>query len=248
MRSIKFEKFQSYGNDIVVFDGRAEELVLTEENVIYMSDRNFGIGCDEIIVISESSVATDEKAHNFNLQIFRPDGRAVGFSPNAFRVATVFLASALTKQLVRFTTIDGAFLVKFDKDTSVVKVNLGVPEVDGENVNLKGLHYVKIIENDSEIDFTHASETSSKNYMKINSRDEIFVRSVEFNGEIFTSPVGVAAAVAFGIKNGYLNNKVRVLTRGSDIMDSFFEIVWEIGKPLLQSAPCSLVFEGKISI
>jgi diaminopimelate epimerase len=53
-----FTKMHGLGNDFVVFDARTEPLALTTAQVRGLADRRTGIGCDQLIVIAPSPIAT----------------------------------------------------------------------------------------------------------------------------------------------------------------------------------------------
>ena len=49
MASIPFRKMNGLGNDFVVFDARMNDVPLDRETVRAISDRDTGIGCDQLI-------------------------------------------------------------------------------------------------------------------------------------------------------------------------------------------------------
>ena len=84
-----FIKMHGLGNDFVVFDARKQRLALTTAQVIALADRHTGIGCDQLIVIEPSDVATAF------MRIWNADGGEVEACGNAARcVATLLGASA----------------------------------------------------------------------------------------------------------------------------------------------------------
>ena len=59
---LKFTKMHAFGNDFVIFDFRiTPEKQFTESDLILTCDRNFGIGCDQLITIHKSATPDDEK-------------------------------------------------------------------------------------------------------------------------------------------------------------------------------------------
>ncbi len=85
-----FIKMHGLGNDFVVFDARAEPLVLAAAQVIALADRHTGIGCDQLIVIEPSDVATAR------MRIWNADGGEVEACGNAARcVATLLGGQAM---------------------------------------------------------------------------------------------------------------------------------------------------------
>lgn len=53
-----FLKMHGLGNDFVVFDARTEPLDLGADVVRALADRRTGIGCDQLIIVDASSIAT----------------------------------------------------------------------------------------------------------------------------------------------------------------------------------------------
>ena len=73
------------GNDFVVFDARAEPLALSAARVIALADRHTGIGCDQLVVIEASEVASAF------MRIWNGDGREVEACGNAARCVATLL-------------------------------------------------------------------------------------------------------------------------------------------------------------
>lgn len=87
MSPLPFIKMQAQGNDFVILDGRKTELPeLTAEFVRQITERRYGIGCDQLLVL----LAT--KKADARLRIFNNDGSEAGNCGNGLRcVANVLL-------------------------------------------------------------------------------------------------------------------------------------------------------------
>ena len=48
---LRFTKMHGLGNDFVVLDATARPLELAPEELRFIADRHFGIGCDQILQI-----------------------------------------------------------------------------------------------------------------------------------------------------------------------------------------------------
>lgn len=249
MASFQFFKYHSYGDDFIIFDCRRSDPKINEEQIIYLCDRNFGIGSNGIACIYDSETPTDEKAQYFALKIYKTDGTESDFEPNGARLAVAHLSSEITKPITKIEINGKSFLSKIDKENALVKINIGTPVVNNDMVSINGDHKVTIIQEfDDTIDYK-MSYDFSKNYVQVKSADEIYIRTVEKGfGEVFTSSSGVAASVAYCIKNGIVGNNAKIETRGSKILNSYFETTWEVGKPMIQAAPYALVFTGTIDL
>jgi len=82
-------------------------------------------------------------------------------------------------------------------------------------------------------------------YMEVVDRGHIRLRVYERGaGETLACGTGACAAVVAGITRGLLDSRVRVTTRGGDLV-----ISWAgEGRPVLMTGPAATVFEGEIEI
>lgn len=85
-----FRKMHGLGNDFVVFDARDQPLALTGAQVRDLADRHTGIGCDQLIVIEPSAVATAF------MRIWNADGGEVEACGNAARCIATLLGDRAT--------------------------------------------------------------------------------------------------------------------------------------------------------
>ena len=69
----RFTKMHGLGNDFVMLDGISQKLIITPERAKQISDRNFGIGCDQILLV-EPPKSPDA---DFKYRIFNADGSEV---------------------------------------------------------------------------------------------------------------------------------------------------------------------------
>ena len=70
---IKFTKMHGLGNDFVVIDGISQPVTITPKIAKKLGDRNFGIGCDQILIV-ESPSRPDV---DFRYRIFNNNGQEV---------------------------------------------------------------------------------------------------------------------------------------------------------------------------
>ncbi len=85
-----FLKMHGLGNDFVVFDARAAPLALTPAQVVAISDRHLGIGCDQLIVVEASP-----RADAF-MAIWNADGSVAEACGNAARCVATLLGDHAT--------------------------------------------------------------------------------------------------------------------------------------------------------
>ncbi|MFI3211958.1 MAG: diaminopimelate epimerase [Eubacteriales bacterium] len=132
---MKFTKMHGCGNDYVYVNGFVEKIPVEEkpELVKRLSDRHFGIGGDGVIFILPSEVA------DFEMEMYNADGTRGEMCGNGIRcVAKYVYDKGLTDQTE--ISIVSAGMMKYleltveDEKVSVVKVNMGAPELISSNI------------------------------------------------------------------------------------------------------------------
>ncbi len=121
---LRFSKMHGLGNDFVVIDGVSQKVRLTPEKIRQLSDRHFGIGCDQLLLVE----APDNPDVDFRYRIFNSDGGEVENCGNGARCFAVFVRDRqLTgKKIIRVETAGGTIELTVT-DTEDVIVNMGVP-------------------------------------------------------------------------------------------------------------------------
>jgi diaminopimelate epimerase len=87
---VRFEKWQSLGNDYVIVELDELPWELTRERVKRLCEPHFGIGSDGILLLSRPEVAGPVA----ELRIFNPDGSEAELSGNGVRQAALYLRRA----------------------------------------------------------------------------------------------------------------------------------------------------------
>ncbi|NOR79250.1 MAG: diaminopimelate epimerase [Methyloprofundus sp.] len=131
---IEFTKMQGLGNDFVVIDAMRQELSLTAEQIRFIADRHFGVGCDQLLLVEE---ARDSDA-DFRYRIFNADGSEVAQCGNGARCFARFVRDKQlsAKDTILVDTHAGQLLLTFDDD-GLITVNMGVPRHKPALVPLK---------------------------------------------------------------------------------------------------------------
>jgi diaminopimelate epimerase len=121
---IKFTKMHGLGNDFVVLDATASPLALTEEELRFIADRHFGVGCDQILQVERAKDAETD----FYYRIFNADGGEVEQCGNGARcfVRYVHEHKLTDKTEIRVGTRGGVIVPKLEADGQVT-VDMGVP-------------------------------------------------------------------------------------------------------------------------
>lgn len=121
---LKFSKMHGLGNDFVVFDGVRQLVSLTPEQLRYLADRNFGVGCDQILLV-EKPGRTDV---DFRYRIFNADGSEVEQCGNGARCFVRFVhdAGLTDKREIRVETLKGVIAPRLEANGNVT-VDMGEP-------------------------------------------------------------------------------------------------------------------------
>ncbi|MGZ8210634.1 MAG: diaminopimelate epimerase [Burkholderiales bacterium] len=124
---LRFTKMQGLGNDFVVLDATREPIALTRQQLRFLADRHFGIGCDQILQVEPArSTGTD-----FYYRIFNADGGEVEQCGNGARcfVRYVHERGLTTKTEIRVGTASGVIAPRLEANGEVT-VEMGVPVFD----------------------------------------------------------------------------------------------------------------------
>ena len=128
---LKFSKMHGLGNDFVVFDGVRQSVSLTPEQLRFLGHRNFGVGCDQILLVEKS----DKPGVDFRYRIFNADGGEVEQCGNGARCFVRFVHDqGLTdKREIRVETMRGEIHPRLEADDSIT-VDMGVPVFAPEKI------------------------------------------------------------------------------------------------------------------
>jgi len=121
---INFTKMHGLGNDFVVIDAINQYIALTPEQIRSMSNRHFGIGFDQLLLVEKP--ATNDA--DFKYRIFNADGSEVAQCGNGARCFARFVhdKKLSDKDEIRVDTNSGQLLLRFNENNQVT-VNMGVP-------------------------------------------------------------------------------------------------------------------------
>ncbi len=119
-----FTKMHGLGNDFVVLDTRAQAIPpMTAAMARALADRKTGIGCDQLILLEESTTA------DFRMRIFNADGSEVEACGNATRAVALFHGAP-----AHIETAGGILAVQ--PGSGGAAVDMGEPRFDWEAIPL----------------------------------------------------------------------------------------------------------------
>ena len=126
---MKFTKMQGLGNDYVYVNCFQETIQNPSEVAVKVSNRNFGVGSDGLIMINPSKVA------DFEMEMYNADGSRGEMCGNGIRCVGKYVYDyGLTdKTSISVETLGGIKYLDFtveDGKVKLVKVDMGSPELD----------------------------------------------------------------------------------------------------------------------
>jgi diaminopimelate epimerase len=273
----QFTKMHGIGNDFVLFDTFTESLTLTREQVRHIADRQFGIGCDQVLLLEppESNNA------DVRYRIYNADGGEVMQCGNGARCAAVYLKEKglVSKSEIVAETGAGQLILSFDENACVT-ANMGVPQFDPAKIPMLTDEYSEqyhLILGDDEISFGAVSMGNPHAVIIVDDIDtapvNVIGSTVQLN-ELFPESVNVGFMQILN-QQAF---KLRVYERGSgetlacgsgacaamviacqqgylegtidaELLGGHLTLNWAgEGEPVLMTGPATTVFEGKIKL
>lgn len=171
---IKFTKMHGLGNDYVYVNTIEKEIKNKEELAKFVSNRNFGIGSDGLILIAKSDVA------DFKMEMFNSDGSRAEMCGNGIRCVGKFVYdNKLTQdKKISIETLAGIKILDLyiDEITNLVNkvtVDMGEPILNPQDIPV--ISKEKIVQNlnikvlDKEFIFTCVSMGNPHAITKVES-------------------------------------------------------------------------------
>lgn len=253
-----FNKFQATGNDFVIIDNRDGKNSLTQEEVVRLCDRKFGVGADGLMLIEKDS------SSDFNLIYYNADG-SPSLCGNGSRAAVVMASRlGIINGKTKFNAYDGLHeadilangqvRLKMNKVQEVKKVgedlflNTGSPHLIRFVSDAKNF---PVFEEGKKIRYSEDFKPggTNANFVELLSDNTIYVRTYErgVENETLSCGTGVTAAALAASFNGY-SSPVNIKTLGGDLQVEFkssqpgsFDEIYLIG-------PAKMVFEGTLEL
>ncbi|MDH5424220.1 MAG: diaminopimelate epimerase [Gammaproteobacteria bacterium] len=121
---VKFTKMHGLGNDFMVIDAINQNLVLTPDKIRQWSDRRFGIGFDQLLLVERPKTSRAE----FLYRIYNADGSEVEQCGNGARCFARFVTEkALTASKVIPVETSSGLITLTVLQGELVEVNMGEP-------------------------------------------------------------------------------------------------------------------------
>ena len=119
---MRFEKYHALGNDYLVFDPKEGRESFSENEIVRICHRNFGLGSDGILLGPLPSQKAD-----VGLKILNPDGSEAEKSGNGLRIFARYLKDVSLVTSIPFTvdTLGGVVTCEVSEDNEVITVDMG---------------------------------------------------------------------------------------------------------------------------
>jgi diaminopimelate epimerase len=228
------------GNDFVIVDNRDGVVSLTEREILKITNRKTGIGCDQLLILKKSAVA------KVAVEIYNNDASSAESCGNGLRCvanllmdemnlkeitisvgARVFHASSVGNNTVKIkmgTATFDANLTKKLRETfgnNVEYVNVGNPHVVFlEEDNFKELNLEKV-ERLKQSEFFNKILPNGTNveFMCVENKNRICLRILERGAGITEAcGSGACAAEAVAVKNKLCSSPVKIVMPGGTVI------------------------------
>ena len=153
---IEFTKMEGLGNDYIYIDCISNELNVNNisELAKFVSNRHFGIGSDEIILLCESEVA------DIKMRMFNSDGTEAEMCGNGIRCVgkLAYDKKIVTKDQITVKTLAGIKTLKLhieDGKVNLITVDMGEPILEPKYIPvISNNNKLSIKKDDLDFDFT----------------------------------------------------------------------------------------------
>jgi diaminopimelate epimerase len=265
------------GNDFVVIDGVSQKVRLSEEKIRQLADRNFGIGCDQLLLVE----SPESPNVDFRYRIFNGDGSEVENCGNGARCFAVFVRDRrLTgKKNITVETAGGIMELQITDSEDVV-VNMGIPrlvpsdipfiadiqastytlDVAGQSLDISAVsmgnpHAVTLVENVAQAPVAELGpliEHHPRFPQRVNAGFMQIVSPGEINLRVFERSAGETLACGTGACAAVVAGRLRQLLDEEvkvNLPGGSLLIRWAgAGQPVIMTGPATTVFHGQVRI
>ena len=132
---LKFTKMHGAGNDFVMLNGVRESIKLTPEQLRFLADRHFGVGCNQILLVEKSQ----NLAADFRYRIFNADGGEVEQCGNGARCFVRFVHDQKLTQKREIVVETKCGLIKPRlEENGRITVDMGAPIFEAARIPFVG--------------------------------------------------------------------------------------------------------------
>lgn len=122
---LQFTKMHGIGNDFIVVDCRAKDIPNIKKAVVKLSDRRFGVGFDQALILKKSDKA------DFRMDIYNADGGRVEMCGNGIRCLANYIWTRKLSRKNRLEIETLAGIIRPERAGKLVRVDMGEPVLEG---------------------------------------------------------------------------------------------------------------------
>lgn len=262
---IFFTKMHGIGNDYIYVNCLRNSIKNPEIFTKFVSNRNFGIGSDGVILIDKSNKC------DLKMRIFNYDGTEAEMCGNGIRCVGKYAyeKGLIKKDVMTIETLAGVKILKLNIKNGYVidvTVNMGEPILGNDarlkiqskifslyTVSMGNPHVIIFVNNVDNVDVNKYGKLISENSMFPNRTNVEFVEVVDKNtlkirvyergaGETLACGTGACASLVVSNVKGFVEKKVDVILKGGVL-----KIEWNKKENnVYMTGPATIVYEGKI--
>ena len=262
---VPFLKMHGLGNDFVIIDARKTESPITSQVAKAIGERHFGVGYDQLVVMTNSQKADVE------LIFWNSDGSLSDACGNASRCVARLIMDENNSEEITLKTGSGVLLARKGSN-GFISVNMGHPQLDWDLIPLKekvdllelpiegrpaavgmgnphcvfvvdDVNLVELVSWGSKIE-THELFPKKTNVEFIQIIDQKNIRQRTFErgaGETLACGSGACAVAVVAHLKGLTERNVNIYLDGGQLSIDWLEDgIW-------MSGPTSFVFKGILS-
>jgi len=257
--TINFSKYQGTGNDFVIIDNRSGDIKLSQQQIAFLCNRRFGVGCDGLMLLGSA------EGFDFSMTYFNADGTEGTMCGNGGRCLVQFAHdNGIVKEHYLFIAIDGPHEASIQSNGWVHLKMTDVTAVEkGDQffvINTGSPHFVKFVSSiethevfseGKSIRYNHrfAKEGINVNFVE-QKADHIYVRTYErgVENETYSCGTGVTAAAIISCLENKGAHDIPIKTIGGNLAvqfnnegDGHFTSIWLKG-------PGTFVYKSSIEL
>ncbi len=252
-----FYKYHGTGNDFILIDDRANEVILTTEQVAALCHRRFGIGADGLMLLQHAD------GYDFRMVYYNSDGRESSMCGNGGRCLVAFAQSlGLVTDHASFIATDGPHTATIATDGLI---SLHMKDVEGMQMNdghtildTGSPHYILWVKDAATADvfnegkrirYSDAFKPGGTNVNFVQQQgDKLIVRTYErgVEDETLSCGTGVTAAAIAATCSATGTFKTSIETPGGQLEVSFTKNTPTSAIDVVLTGPAAFVFKGEI--
>ena len=266
---LRFTKMNGAGNDFVLLDNRAGDLVLTPEQIARVCDRHRGVGADGVLLLERAANGAD-----FRMRYYNADGGEAEMCGNGARCFARFAdRTAGPLEKISFETPAGVIgaqlrgdLVRLEmSQPNDLRLGLAVPVGDqkltAHYVDSGVPHVVVPVPKIDEVDVRSLGSAlrhhdifkprgANANFSEQRGPRRIAIRTYErgVEDETLACGTGVVASALIFAATEKVTGPIDVLVRGGDTLQVDFERDGDQFTHVTLTGPADFVFDGTIEI